>query len=118
MFLHVPKKIPKAASFRGVERRHWLRLPLSIPVFVRGQDMQGEDFLEFSVLRNISATGTLLAARRVLRRASRVVLEIPSAPVSGRAGQKVVKILRARVLWTTAIDGWNLYGLRFARRLK
>jgi len=62
------------------ERRRFDRLPLAVPLFVRGVDEVGNEFLEFANALNISAAGVLLAVRRTLPRFSRVSLEIPSAP--------------------------------------
>jgi len=99
------------------ERRRWLRLPLAIPVFVRGLDVHGKAFLEFSTLLNESAGGALLAIRRSLRVSSRIILEIPCPPISIRALQHTVRTLRARVIRTTEVNGWNLCGLQFARAI-
>src|SRR5260370_42585230 len=62
------------------ERRHWQRLPLAIPLFVRGVDKHGKDFLDFTVALNISAGGALVAIRRPLPRASVLSQEVPSSP--------------------------------------
>jgi hypothetical protein len=98
------------------ERRRWLRLPLAVPVFVRGRDTQRKEFLEFSTLLNESAGGALLAIRKNLRRSSRVRLQIPTAPLSLRPGlAHGIKTLRATVVWIVLADGWSLCGLRFAR---
>jgi len=105
------------ATQQAPERRRWPRLSLAIPVFVRGVNGQGREFLEFCTLLNESAGGALLAIRRKhLRRWSRVSLEIPSAPILRNAKlQRTIQRLRARVIRTTYEDGWNLYGLQFAR---
>jgi hypothetical protein len=100
------------------ERRRWPRLPLAIPVFVRGLDLQGKKFVEFSTVLNESAGGALLVLRAVLRRSSRISLEIPSAPLSVSAAlPKGIKMLRARVVRVTPVGGWSLYGLQFSRPL-
>src|SRR5256886_1245612 len=107
-----------AAAKPNSERRHWARLPLAIPVFVRGVNAQGREFLEFSTLLNESAGGVLLAIRKPLRRWSRVSLEIPSAPISKNVKlRQTIRTLRARVIRITYVDGWNLCGLQFARPL-
>ncbi len=101
---------------RDSERRRSPRLPLAIPVFVRGRDQQGKEFVEFSVMLNESAGGALLATRRRLRRARRIALEIPSAPLSLPAKfPQVVRKLRARILRITPLNGWNLCALIFSR---
>src|SRR5712692_153680 len=100
------------------ERRRWARLSLAIPVFVRGINGQGREFIEFCTLLNESAGGALLAIRKPLRRRSRVSLEMPLAPVLKNVRlRRTKRMLRARVVRSVAIDGWNLCGLQFARPL-
>src|SRR5947199_8288980 len=107
-----------AAATPNTERRHWARLPLAIPVFVRGVNAQGREFLEFSTLLNESAGGVLLAIRKPLRRWSRVSLEIPSAPlIKNLKLPRTMRMLRARVIRIAYADGWNLCGLKFVRPL-
>jgi len=99
-------------------RRRWQRLPLAVPVFARGVDERGNEFLEFTTALNISAGGALLASRRYLPRSSRVSLEIPSAPLPGLAVQlHFVRSLRARVVRVTHSDRFHLWGLQFSRPL-
>ncbi len=107
-----------AANQRSPERRRWVRLPLAIPVFVRGRNGQGREFLEFSTMLNESAGGVLLAIRKPLRRRSRVSLEIPSAPLLKDVKlPRAARMLRARVVRITYGEGWNLCGLQFVRPL-
>jgi len=111
-------RAPSAATQPVPERRRWARLSLAIPVFVRGVNGQGREFLEFCTLLNESAGGALLAIRKPLRRRSRVSLEMPSAPVlKNMKFRRTIRMLRARVIRITPIDGWNLCGLQFARPL-
>jgi hypothetical protein len=100
------------------ERRIWTRLPLAIPVFVRSQDEKGKDLLEFATALNVSAGGALLAVRRSLPLSSQVLLEIPSAPLATTATlPKTSRNLRARTVWTSHTDGYQLAGLRFSQPL-
>jgi hypothetical protein len=109
---------PTAPNQPAEERRRWARLSLAIPVFVRGVNGQGREFVEFCTLLNESAGGALLAIRKPLRRWSRVSLEMPFAPALGNVELRhTVRILRARVVRIMPIDGGNLCGLRFARTL-
>ena len=106
------------ANHPAAERRRWVRLSLAIPVFVRGVNGQGREFVEFCTLLNESAGGALLAIRKPLRRWSRVSLEIPLAPALGNVEfRQTVRKLRARVVRIMPINGGNLCGLRFARTL-
>jgi PilZ domain-containing protein len=107
-----------ASTQSAPERRRWARLSLAVPVFVRGINGQGREFLEFCTLLNESAGGALLAIRKPLRRRSRVSLEMPSAPILRNVKfRKTIRTLQARVVRITPIDGWNLCGLQFARPL-
>jgi hypothetical protein len=102
----------------GSERRKWSRLPLAIPVFVRGRDGKGKEFLEFATALNVSAGGMLVAIRRLLPAIAQVRLEIPSAPVAALALlPSSSRTLRAKALRSTPAEGYYLLGLKFARPL-
>ena len=101
------------------ERRRWERLPLAIPVFARGVDDKGKDFLDFTTVLEISAGGAVLATRRSLQRSSRLTLEIPSAPLNERAaGRSSVRTLRAKIMRVTSSDRCQLAAVEFVRPLK
>jgi hypothetical protein len=100
------------------ETRKWPRLPLAIPIFVRSRDDDGKELLEFATALNISAGGALVAVRRSLPLSAQVLLEIPSAPlVSGNSFPKACRILRARTVRITHVDGYHLLGLKFSQPL-
>jgi PilZ domain len=100
------------------ENRKWPRLPLAIPIFVRSRDEGGKELLEFATALNISAGGALVAVRRCLPLSAQVLLEIPSAPlVSGNSVPKASRILRARTVRVTHVDGYHLLGLKFSHPL-
>jgi PilZ domain len=99
----------------SAERRHWPRLPLAIPVFVRSRGEADRELLEFATALNVSAGGMLLAVRRPISRLSQVLLEIPSAPTA--ALPKVARTLRAKVLRMQHGEGYNLVALKFSRPL-
>src|SRR5258708_28296884 len=97
---------PTAAHQPAAERRRWVRLSLAIPVFVRGVDLQGREFIEFCTFLNESSGGALLAIRKPLRRRSREWLEIPVAPaLRNLKFRQTVRMLRAHVVRTITIDG-------------
>jgi PilZ domain len=98
--------------------RKWPRLPLAIPIFVRSRDEDGKESLEFATALNVSAGGALVAVRRSLPLSAQVLLEIPSAPlVSGNSFPKASRILRARTVRVTHVDGYHLLGLKFSHPL-
>jgi hypothetical protein len=101
-----------------VERRKNERVPLAVPVFVRGRDSEGKEFLEFATALNVSAGGALLATRRFLAPFSAIGLEVPSAPLPRtRALPRAVRRLRARLLRVAVVDGYQLWGLKFSSPL-
>jgi len=101
-----------------LERRKNERVPLAVPVFVRGKDPEGKEFLEFATALNVSAGGALLATRRFLPLFSVIALEVPSAPLPrARILPRAVRRLRGRLLRVTVVDGYQLWGLKFSTPL-
>jgi hypothetical protein len=104
---------------KDIERRKFQRLPLSIPVFVRGVDDSGKEFLEFATALNISAGGILLATRRSLPKAASLALEIPVAPLPADSlSSQSVRSLKAKTVRVTHGDRYHLVGLRFTRAIQ
>lgn len=98
--------------------RKWPRLPLAIPIFVRSRDENGKEVLEFATALNISAGGALVVVRRSVPLSAQLLLEIPSAPlVSGNSFPKASRVLRARIVRVTHVDGYHLLGLKFSHPL-
>jgi hypothetical protein len=64
------------------ERRRTPRIRLQIPVYVRGVDASGAQFLELTKTLNISATGAFLASPRQLRTDYPINLTIPAPPLT------------------------------------
>ncbi len=114
-----PEWLGTAMAKSGAERRKHQRLPLSIPVFVRGVDQEGKEFLEFATALNISAGGILLATRRSLPRMSSLSLEIPVAPLPpNTVSPQSVRSLKARLVRITHGERCHLLGLKFSRPLQ
>lgn len=119
----VKKGIKKEGS-RGVsarrfrERRQSERLPLAIPVFARGVDAQGKEFLEFTTTLNISAGGALLVMRRYLPIGSKVFLEIPAAPLPRLATPPpYIRSVETQITRVTPSDPSYLWAVRFDQRI-
>jgi hypothetical protein len=100
------------------ERRRWERLPLWIPVFVRGTDEQGRQFLDFTSTLNVSAGGTLLAIRRSVRPCTELSVEVPAAPVPASLGLRpAVSRLKGDVLRVQPCGRGFVVALSFASPL-
>jgi hypothetical protein len=97
------------------ERRHWQRLALAIPVFVRGVDDAGRPFLEFATALNISAGGALLVLRRSLSPHTEVGVEIPAAPIADKVMAR--RTLDGEILRVQNSFGWSSCATRFVQPL-
>jgi hypothetical protein len=103
-------------SRKTTERRGAERLPLAVPVFVRGTSAQGE-FLEFTTALNVSASGMLVGLQRELPLGARVVLEVAAADVPGHSGPRSTRALEAELVRLARAGEWNLCGFRFLQPL-
>ena len=64
------------------ERRRYQRIHLQIPLFIRGKDTQGEQFMELAKTLNISAIGAFLASPRPLSVNGFITLTIPAPSIT------------------------------------
>lgn len=102
----------------GTDKRRYQRLPLAIPIFLKGRDEGGKEFLELTMALNVSAGGALLVTRKLLPRASRLTLEMPTSPIQAfLCSPKSRRSLQGRVVRSTSRDFFNLCAVRFARPL-
>jgi hypothetical protein len=100
------------------EHRRWQRLPITIPVFVRGTDTNGKEFIEFVSALNISAGGMLIAARRLFPSLTGLTLEIPSAPLPpSQPSLRSTRSFRAKVVRTRVANQCHYVAFKFSRPL-
>ena len=100
------------------ESRRWQRLPIAIPMFVRGITEQGTSFVEFTSAFNINRGGLLLASPKDLPPIGFYNLEIPSSKVPWPEGEAhFIRCMRARVVYSAPANGCRLYGLEFTSPL-
>ena len=104
-----------APATSGPERRRWQRLAVTVPMFIRGVDERGKDFLELSAALNISAGGALLVSRRFLPNDAKVSVEIPPPPLPKQHFK--AHSVKARVVQVSSSDCYYLCGLAFSRPL-
>ncbi len=90
---------------------------MAIPLFLRGVDKGGKEFLDFTAALNVSAGGALVISRHPLSRSSKLTIEIPKAPVPMSPLPASVRFLKARVVREATKVPFNVYALRFNRPL-
>ncbi len=95
------------------ERRRWDRLPISVPFFIRADQENGDELLEFATALNLSAGGALLASRKYVDPGTSVRLEIPVALVNKAQLPRSVSLLHAKVLRCTPDRQYFLLGFEF-----
>jgi len=100
------------------ERRRAPRLHLQVPMFIRGTDTYGEDFLDLSKTLDISAGGAYLASSRSIRPNELLSLTIP-APTPSSAGliPAAMAPIQARVRRLQAAGDVTLAGVEFLKPL-
>ncbi len=96
------------------ERRRWERIPIPVPVFVRGVDHEQRTFLEFATITNINFGGALLITRRYLSVGTIVEIEVPCA--TGQAFP-FGRVLQARLVHTAWMECSHAAGLKFIEPL-
>ena len=101
----------------STERRQWSRLPIAIPIFVRGTDRWGKSFVELATVLNIGAGGALLATSRRLEKGSELLLEIPVGLFPQTLLPKLVRQMRAQLLRIDPAEKYCLAGVQFVHPL-
>jgi PilZ domain len=99
------------------ERRRSQRIHVQIPMFVRGTDAAGVEFLDLTKTLDISSTGAFLASPRLLRANQLLNLTIPapSSPTSMLPAE--TPPIQARVRRHSATGGVHLLGVEFLKTL-
>jgi hypothetical protein len=92
---------------------------LQIPVFVRGLDVYGEEFLDLTKTTNISAVGACIASPRALRLNQMISLRIP-APSTPSAGlvPEATAAIAARVIRGQPAGDQYFVGVEFVKPLE
>lgn len=95
------------------DRRRWDRLPISVPFFIRTDQENGDELLEFATALNVSAGGALLASRKSLALGTAVRLEVPVSLANKAQLPRSVSLLHAKVLRCTPDRQYFLLGFEF-----
>jgi c-di-GMP-binding flagellar brake protein YcgR len=100
------------------ERRRSQRIHIQIPMFVRGTDTAGLEFLDLTKTLDISATGACLASPRAVRANQMLRLTIPAPSTRSASLPSEMPPIRARVRRHRAEDGIYLLGVEFLKSLE
>ena len=94
------------------------RIRIQIPVFLRGTDALGVEFIELTKTLNISSTGACIASSHLLQTEQLIQLTIPtpSPSTSGLVPYETPPIA-ARVLRQESAGDLRLFGLEFVHPL-
>jgi PilZ domain-containing protein len=99
--------------------RHFPRIQLQVPVFLRGTDTSGVDFVELTKTLNISATGACIASAHILRPDQIVQLTIPSpSPATPGLVPSETPPIPARVRRQDVVGETRLFAVEFLRSLE
>lgn len=105
-------------SFIPTERRRSPRLRLQIPLFIRGQDASGAEFVDLSKTLDISGTGAFLLCTRMLRDDRVLQLTIPApSPTPSSSLPPETPPIQARVCRQKSAGELHLVGVEFLKAL-
>lgn len=101
------------------KQRRFPRIRLQVPIFLRGQDASGVDFVELTKTLNISASGACIASTHMLRPDQLVHITIPTpSPASSGLVPNETPPITARVLRQQAAGELRLFGIEFSKPLE
>jgi hypothetical protein len=101
------------------QRRRSPRIRLQVPVFLRGSDTSGVDFIELTKTLNIGSAGACIASTHILQLDQVIYLTVPApSPASSSLVPNETPPIAARVLRQEAAGDMRLFGLEFLRPLE
>jgi hypothetical protein len=102
-----------------VQRRRSPRIRLQVPVFLRGSDASGVEFIELTKTLNIGSSGACIASAHLLRLDQTVHLTVPApSPASSSLVPNETPPIAAKVLRQEVAGDMRLFGLEFLRPLE
>ena len=110
--------LKKGQLVQSSSTRRSPRIRLQVPVFLRGTDASGAEFIELTKTLNISSTGACITSGHILRPDQTVHLTIPApSPASSSLVPSETPPIVAKVLRQDAAGDMRLFGLEFLRPL-
>lgn len=114
--LDQPTEWPRVDSS---ESRRSSRIRIQVPVFLRGSDASGVEFIELTKTLNISATGACITSVHLLRPDQKVHLTIPApSPASSSLIPSETPPIVAKVRRLDHLGELRLFGLEFLHPLE
>ena len=102
-----------------MQRRGFPRIRLQVPVFLRGTEVSGAEFVELTKTLNISANGACITSAHFLRPDQIVYLTVPApSPASSSFVPNETPPIAAKVLRQEVAGDIRLFGLEFLRPLE
>ena len=68
----------ESSATPAFDRRSHYRLPLRVPIFIKGVDKHGEEFFELTHTVNVSASGASFVSKRELQLDADLMVSIPA----------------------------------------
>jgi hypothetical protein len=110
------KEEPRVDSSKS---RRSSRIRIQVPVFLRGSDVSGTDFIELTKTLNISATGACITSVHLLRPDQTIHLTIPApSPASSSLIPSETPPIVAKVRRLDILGEIRLFGLEFLHPLE
>ena len=98
------------------ERRRFPRIHLQVPLFIRGKDAYGEQFLELAKTLDVSAIGAFVTSPRPLSVNDYVTLTIPAPSITSSALVPAgMPPIQARVKRQQGAGDVHLVGVEFLK---
>jgi hypothetical protein len=98
------------------ERRRFQRLRLQVPMFIRGKDAYGEQFLELAKTLDISGNGAFITSPRPLAANETITLTIPAPSITSSAlVPSGMPPIQAKVKRTQEAGDVQLIGVEFLK---
>jgi hypothetical protein len=108
----------KVLTAPGEERRGAQRIQLQVPLFIRGNDAHGQQFMELAKALNISSLGALITCPRALSVNGVLTLTVPAPSISSTAlAPTGMPPIQARVKRQHQVGDVHVVGVEFLEPL-
>src|SRR4051812_26115672 len=102
----------------GAEQRAWDRVPMCVPLFVRGVDERGKAFMDLATAVNVSIGGALVAVRRHAAIEAKITLELPVSPIAEfQELTGAVRLMSGEIIRVDSSSRFHLWAVRFDQPL-